>query len=458
MSTGDNPRLETWKEVAAFFSRDERTVKRWEVQRGLPVRRLPGAGRSRIYALVDELEAWRTGGGMAGGEADTVPVLPAASAPVAPPPSIGRLGSSDGHRAWWRPAAIALACLLFVSLTWFVWNREHAIRRSTSPSFAAQRAYVAATVDWQKRTPESLERAERGYQAAIASDPDYAPAYVGLAKTYNLLREYTGMPDSQAYPLARTYALKAIALDDTSSDAHAALGFASYWGFWDIPKARAEFARAVELDPRNETAHLWYATFLSNLGEEGAALREIDAARALEPGSVGIATDRALIIALGGDHKAGIEALRRLAAVAPRAPGPLQFIGGLRLKPGDYPPYLGASRRLAAIDGDPKKVAAAAAADRSYRDGGARSLLAHLIAEGDAAYIRNRGPAFDLAILYSLANDPGHALKLLRVSADRRESAFLQITNPANFRHLRTAAAFDSLLARLKPLEAAGTS
>ena len=54
-------RLETWKEVAAFFGKDERTVKRWEAERGLPVHRLPGATRSRIYVEVNELERWLAG-------------------------------------------------------------------------------------------------------------------------------------------------------------------------------------------------------------------------------------------------------------------------------------------------------------------------------------------------------------------------------------------------------------
>lgn len=54
-------RLESWTEVAAYFRRAERTVKRWEAARGLPVRRLPGSPKSRIYAEVAELEAWRLG-------------------------------------------------------------------------------------------------------------------------------------------------------------------------------------------------------------------------------------------------------------------------------------------------------------------------------------------------------------------------------------------------------------
>src|SRR6204780_3960530 len=52
---GTSRRLDTWKEIGAFFGRDERTVKRWEITRGLPVHRVPGAGRANVYANTDEL-------------------------------------------------------------------------------------------------------------------------------------------------------------------------------------------------------------------------------------------------------------------------------------------------------------------------------------------------------------------------------------------------------------------
>src|ERR1700722_20652146 len=56
-----NRRLDTWKEIGAFFGRDERTVKRWESTRGLPVHRVPGGGRANVYANTDELVEWLKG-------------------------------------------------------------------------------------------------------------------------------------------------------------------------------------------------------------------------------------------------------------------------------------------------------------------------------------------------------------------------------------------------------------
>ena len=54
-------RLDSWKEIAAFLGRAERTVKRWETERGLPVHRVPGGGRSAVFAYSDELVDWLKG-------------------------------------------------------------------------------------------------------------------------------------------------------------------------------------------------------------------------------------------------------------------------------------------------------------------------------------------------------------------------------------------------------------
>ena len=63
MADNDKPetgrRLESWKEIAAFFGRDERTVHRWEKDLGLPVHRLPGT-KGRVYAFSQELASWST--------------------------------------------------------------------------------------------------------------------------------------------------------------------------------------------------------------------------------------------------------------------------------------------------------------------------------------------------------------------------------------------------------------
>ena len=78
-----NRRFTTWKEIAGFFGRDERTVKRWETERGLPVRRLPNGSRSTVYAYERDLAVWLDGGGARAEEpADSKPSQPGADDPL----------------------------------------------------------------------------------------------------------------------------------------------------------------------------------------------------------------------------------------------------------------------------------------------------------------------------------------------------------------------------------------
>lgn len=92
--------LKGWKEIAAFLRVSERTAQRWEQERGVPVRRLPGAGKDSVFAVSDGLEAWqrsnhgpadeqgeRGADSSARGAEGRMPDSPASASLEAPPPA-----------------------------------------------------------------------------------------------------------------------------------------------------------------------------------------------------------------------------------------------------------------------------------------------------------------------------------------------------------------------------------
>jgi tetratricopeptide (TPR) repeat protein len=105
--------------------------------------------------------------------------------------------------------------------------------------------YLRGRFEWNKRTPDSLNRALDYFTQSIVHDPANAQAYVGLADTYNLLREYTLMLEDQAYKRAIAAARKAIQLDDSLAEAHRSLAFDEVWGNWDFQTGEREFQRAI---------------------------------------------------------------------------------------------------------------------------------------------------------------------------------------------------------------------
>jgi hypothetical protein len=54
-------RLDSWKEIAAYLKRDERTVRRWE-REGLPVHRHMHKKQASIYAHKAEIDVWWNNG------------------------------------------------------------------------------------------------------------------------------------------------------------------------------------------------------------------------------------------------------------------------------------------------------------------------------------------------------------------------------------------------------------
>jgi TolB-like protein len=74
--------------------------------------------------------------------------------------------------------------------------------------------YWKGRLSWNKRTLKDLEKALEYYHQAIALDPNYAPAYAGIADTYVMFPFYRSEPGCQAMPLAREAAIKALSPDD----------------------------------------------------------------------------------------------------------------------------------------------------------------------------------------------------------------------------------------------------
>ncbi|MCA1616761.1 MAG: winged helix-turn-helix domain-containing protein, partial [Acidobacteria bacterium] len=150
----------------------------------------------------------------------------------------------------------------------------------------AYQLYLKGRYFWNKRTVEGLKKGISYFNEAVEQDPSYALAYVGLADSYSLLGDYGGLTPNQTYPQAKRAALQALKLDGQLAEAHAALAFIKAAYEWDWPGAEEGFRKAIELNPNYETAHQWYAEYLSAMGRHEEAIAEIRRARAINPTSL----------------------------------------------------------------------------------------------------------------------------------------------------------------------------
>ena len=137
---------------------------------------------------------------------------------------------------------------------------------------------------WNKRTTAGLAKSLEYFQQAIQRDPNYAPAYAGLADSYVILPSYNGVDPEDNFRKADAAASRAIELDERLADAHAARAFIAlnYWKTRSQESER-EFHRSLELNPNYATAHHWFAFYLVMVGEMNEAIAEIERARQLDP-------------------------------------------------------------------------------------------------------------------------------------------------------------------------------
>ena len=450
-------RLESWKEIAAFFNRDERTVKRWEKDKGLPVHRIPENTGARVFAYSDELTQWMNAPKPAAAPAPAAAVNagaaeePAETSFVPPPRSRKRL------------ILLAAGAALFCAALIFTHARElkhQSPESTTSAGFAstarphraeadplAKQLYLSGRYHWDKRTPDDLNQAVNYFNQAIARDPGYVDAYVGLANCYNLLREFAAMPPEDAFPRALAAARKATELDSSSAEAHTALAFVTFYWNWDAAEAEHEFQRALALDPNYVTAHHWYATFLMVLGRSSEALEEISLAQQLDPASTPILADKALILFHHGDTEQAITLLRQLADSQPAFFSIHQYLSLIYLDQGNDPGYLQEATKAAELSRNEQALAIVRAADQGYRAGGRQEMLRNILQTQKKYFEDGSLSAFDIASTCSRLSDVDGALRYLRLSFHRHEVAFLAIRVHESFVPLHNNHDFQQLVA-----------
>jgi serine/threonine protein kinase len=142
--------------------------------------------------------------------------------------------------------------------------------------------YLKGIYYWGKRTPETLEKSKDYFNQAIQKDPNYAAAYAGLANYYVAAPDYEPIPESEAAAKAKAAAEKALAIDGSSADAHAALAAAN-WSLFNFADAEVEFRRALELNPNLSNAHHWFGLFLSWENRNEEAISHLRRAVELDP-------------------------------------------------------------------------------------------------------------------------------------------------------------------------------
>lgn len=191
------------------------------------------------------------------------------------------------------------------------------LAKTYTDSDEAYEAYLKGRYHWNKRTDEGFRQATVFFQDAIIKDPNYALAYTGLADCYTLRSDYGFLAPKDGYALAKGAVTLALKYDDSLAEAHTSLASIKAVTDWDWQGAENEYHRAIELNPKYATARHWYAAQLLVQGRLDEALEQIKKSQQLDPLSLGINKDFAVILLYARDYDKALEQCRKTLEIEP---------------------------------------------------------------------------------------------------------------------------------------------
>jgi len=261
-------------------------------------------------------------------------------------------------------------------------------RRYTG-NVAAYTLYLQGRYAWNRRNPDDLQRAIEFFERAIATDPDYALAYTGLADCYALQLDYRSIEVHEGLARAKAEARRALAIDDELAEAHASLAWVLFIYEWDWAGAEREFRRALQLDPRYATAHQWYAWLLLVRGRLNECLAAAHAAADLDPTSVSIRRSLGWLYYHARRYDAAVQHLQRALALDPAASESHRILGIAYAAQGELGRAEAACREAARLSPDAAVATACLSLilARAGRTDEARMLLAGLEARASREYV-----------------------------------------------------------------------
>ncbi len=161
-------------------------------------------------------------------------------------------------------------------------SEKSSIAKTPTVNPEAYELYLRGKFFAAKRTGADLRTSIEYFNQAIAKDPNYPLAYVGVADSHLLLSAYGAISPKESISPAKAALKKALELDDSSAEAHASAGLLAGLEL-DLNRAISELERAIQLNPNYATAHHWIALPLMAIGQLDRAIVEAKRAIELDP-------------------------------------------------------------------------------------------------------------------------------------------------------------------------------
>jgi TolB-like protein/Flp pilus assembly protein TadD len=322
----------------------------------------------------------------------------------------------------------------------------HAIAARPTENTEAYQLYLKGRFFWNKRTTNDLKKSVDYFNQAIAADPKYALAYVGLADAYVLMPAYGGSAPRDCYPQAKTAAKKALELHDALGEAYTSLARVLCSYDFDFSQGTREFQRAIELNPNYATAHQWYGFDLLCLGRFNEAIAELKRAIELDPLSLVINTDLGNAYIYARRYDEAIEQLRKTLEMDPGFYYAHWNLGSALAAKGDLRAAIGEYQNALALSGDPRLLGLLAYA---YGSSGNKAEAMKILDQLTALSRQRFVSVFSFALVYLGLGEKNQALHFLEKSYEDRDVGIALIKIHPFLDPLRGDPRFEALVEKI---------
>ena len=195
-------------------------------------------------------------------------------------------------------------------------TQEQQINKRGTENAQAYELYLTGLFYFRKPGTEGIRKSLDYFNQAVALDPEFALAWVEVARVNRFFAGNSLLDPKDALPRAKAAVQKALELDETLAEAHVELAGIKKDG-WDWAGAEREFKRAIELNPNLAEAHNKYSSYLSAMARHTEALSENKRAQELDPLRVGLRGSEAAALSLARRYDEAIEKVKQYMDLNP---------------------------------------------------------------------------------------------------------------------------------------------
>jgi TolB-like protein/Tfp pilus assembly protein PilF len=326
-------------------------------------------------------------------------------------------------------------------------EEQRRLTRRYTENPEAHQLYLKGRYLWNRRTGDALRQAAEYFRQSIDKDPTYALAWAGLTDCYVLSSFYSGLPPKEAASKAKESARRALALDDTLAEPHAALAYVKTFYDWDWPGAEREFTRAIELNPNYATAHHWYGLYLDAVGRPDEGIAEVRRAQEADPLSLTISTTAGAAFFMARRYDQAVEQLHKTLEMDPNFPGAHLWLGLVHEQMGRGEEAIAELQKAASLSGG--EPAELGLRGHAYASAGRRAEAQRVLAELNGLSKRSYVPPFDIALVYAGLGEKRQSLEWLERAYEDHSFRLTWIKVWPQLDSLRGESRFHDLLRRM---------